>query len=362
MINDLYNSSQLQQGISNCIHSLLLNFTGLSVRLHSNEPVLLAELASYYHSYQPNTQLNDTVLELYALEQAPLAEQFEWLPVPREPGKTGRKEGYIDVASGRWIKKFKTGMSFLQRTEQPLAVGPCRANLAQVINFINNQFMNHYLRLGYTLGHAAAYGKNGQVTAIASGSGGGKSTLMLRCLEDASRHFVTNDRILLAAKEQSVHAIGVAKLPRVNPGTLLHSPRLRDILPAKRQAELLTMPTDELRCLEEKYDVDVSAHYGLERIDYAGPLAKLIMLDWGHNSDQTTRLEPCDLRQNPAEIDGLRKRPGPFFHDAAGKFADLDALASLDHYAALLGNVSVYRLTGKVDFDAAYQLINQLEQ
>ncbi|WP_394180396.1 HprK-related kinase B [Marinomonas posidonica] len=360
MIQNILDLTQVETHFSTCLHQTQFQFAQLQVRFHATERGLIEDLTEYYKSYLHETQAATSIIDVYVMEQAPAGDELAWLEVPREVGKQGRKEGYLDVPGGRWIKKFKTGMSFLQRPDQLVAVGPCAANLAQIINFINNQFLNHFLRQDFTLGHASAFSVQGQVTAIAAGSGGGKSTLMLRCLEKSTRDFLTNDRILLKRVGSGTETIGLAKLPRVNPGTLLYSDRLRHILPAARQQALSSMPTSELWSLEEKYDVQIEDDYGANRVQLTGQLVNLIMLDWSLDSPEETRLEQVDLSQEPDVIEGLRKRPGPFYQDNQGVFADLNAIDSTAHYVDQLANVAVYRLTGKIDFDLGYQLIGQL--
>ena len=371
MIKTLLNLPHVDEALSHCSETIRLHFADLSVIVHSNEAMLLAGIADYYRSYLKAEAHTTTSLNVYVMEQSAVGDELEWLEVPREAGKQGRKEGFLDVAGGRWIKKFKTGMTFLQRPDHTVAVGPCSSNLAQIVNFINNQFLNHYLRQGFTLGHASAFCVNGEVTAIAAGSGGGKSTLMLRCLENPERDFLTNDRLLLKntgpkktelkKTEQGTQTIGLAKLPRVNPGTLLHAERLRHILPEDRQQALRQMPQSELWSLEEKYDVQIEDEYGPNRIRLAGNLSRLIMLDWSLDSAEPTQLEPVDLSSQPEAIEGLRKRPGPFYQDKSGAFADLNAIDSVEHYCSELANVKVYRLTGRIDFDRAYELIDTLK-
>ncbi|MBR7888221.1 HprK-related kinase B [Marinomonas sp. A79] len=362
MIKALLNLPHVNEVLNRCTNTVQLTFADVSVTVHSNEGILLAGIADYYRSYLKSTTTPSTSLTLYVIEQDAVGDELDWLEVPREAGKTGRKEGYLDVEGGRWIKKFKTGMAFLQRPDQAVAVGPCTANVAQIVNFINNQFLNHYLRQGFTLGHASGFSVNGEVTAIAAGSGGGKSTLMLRCLENPKRDFLTNDRILLKKAPVGTNTIGLAKLPRVNPGTLLHAERLRHILPEARQAALREMPQGELWSLEEKYDVQIEDEYGADRVCLAGNLSRLIMLDWSLNSPEPTCLERVDLATQPDVIEGLRKRPGPFYQNNEGVFADLNAIDSVAHYVDELANVAVYRLTGKIDFDRAYELIANLDQ
>lgn len=361
MISDLNNRHQIQTTVTECGFTKSFRFGKIEVLVRTNAPSLIDVLEAYYSSYF-NLDNNPTqTITLTLIEQAAIGKSDNWLDVPREGGKQGKKEGYLDTDNGRWIYKFKTGMCFLQNLNHPLAVGPCLNNVAQIVNFINNQFLNSYLQQSYVLGHAAAFSRGDQVTAIAASSGGGKSTLMLRCLEHPDRNFVTNDRILIKRVSDQAIAVGLAKMPRVNPGTLLNSPRLRHILPTARQSELHRLSLESLWHLEEKYDVQIGQEYGPARINIQGKLTNLIMLDWSRTATADTALERIDLANDIAAIDGLRKRPGPFFINLDGRFAeDLTQIDSFDRYHEALTGVNVYRLTGKVDFDRAYALLEQL--
>ena len=363
MLTNPLDNHQLKVAMASCRHQVSLMFGALKVVVHSNESALLTGLTDYYKSYLAQQDCQKTI-NLYAIEQHIVEDQLDWLNVPREAGKQGKKEGYLDSPAGRWIKKFKTGMLMLQRQRDPVVVGPCLANLAQVINFINNQFINTYLRQDCLLGHASGYAVQGNVTAIAAGSGGGKSTLMLRCLEDPRRQFLTNDRLLMQVSGEQVKAIGVAKMPRVNPGTLLHShqERLKHILPEAEQTAMQALSQQALWVLEQKYDVQIEDEYGPDRVTLSGRLKNLIMLDWTLNADQPTQLESVDLAREPEAIEGLRKRPGPFYQNDQGNFKGLTECDSVAEYCAALQAVNVYRLSGAIDFDKAYELIAELDK
>ncbi len=363
MLTNPLDNHQIKLAMADCQHQASLVFGGLKVLVHTNEKSLLDELKDYYKSYLIAGETTKTI-NVYAIHQQAVEDSLDWLDVPREAGKQGKKEGYLDSTAGRWIKKFKTGMLMLQRQRDPVVVGPCLDNLAQIINFVNNQFINTYLRQDCLLGHASGYCIDGDVTAIAAGSGGGKSTLMLRCLEDSRRQFLTNDRLLMQVADLQVNAIGVAKLPRVNPGTLLHShqERLKHILPDDQQVAVQALTQRELWVLEQKYDVQIEDEYGPDRVTLTGKLKNLIMLDWTLNDAQPTQLNLVDLNQEPDAIEGLRKRPGPFYQDDEGDFKALTECDSVEKYCAALQSVKVYRLSGRIDFDRAFELIAELDK
>lgn len=345
--------------IAQCDSNLSLHFDLIEVRVHSNEPRLLSELSDYYKSYPKLGQAEQTI-DLYAVE-ANIAEiDLDWQVVDRETGKSGLKESYSDTAEGRWIWKHKTGMKMLQRVSQPIAVGPCRENLAQVINFINNQFLNHFQRLDYMLGHAAAFSDDGDVTAVAASSGGGKSTLMLAFLEHVQNAFLTNDRLLFKRIDTGVEAIGLAKMPRVNPGTLLYSKRLNHLLSDSFKAELNQLETRELWELEHKFDVQIEEEYGPERVALKGRFKRLLLLDWELNTTEPTQVVAVDVEADPRSLAGLQKRRGPFYHDATGHFPFPDSAEPLARYVDQLQGVEVYRITGAVNFAAAVEAYYQV--
>ena len=355
-MSNLPDSKQL---ITACTATLPLKFSAVAVNVHSNDPQLLDELAEYYKSYSSDNPIEDCI-DLYAIESPIVELDIDWQNVERETGKSGLKEAYFDANEGRWIWKHKTGMKMLQRVEQPIVLGTCRENLAQVINFINNQFLNHYQRKGFMLGHAAAFSDNGQVTAIAASSGGGKSTLMLRFLEKSQNRFLTNDRIMFKRDGSRVSAIGLSKMPRVNPGTLLNSARLNHLLSDAFKVELKAMPIKELWQLEHKFDVQIEDEYGPDRVALEGDLTRLILLDWELNSNEPTRLVPVNLESDPSHIAGLQKRRGPFYHDADGLFPFPDSCDPQSKYVDQLTGVEVYRVEGAVNFQAAVDAYYEL--
>ena len=127
----------------------------------------------------------------------------------REPGKTGRKDSYVDLLGGRLLRKVRTGMVFLQSDTWRIAAGPCEANDNQVINFINAQYMNDLQRHDWLICHAAGLVRGERAVAIAGFSGGGKSTVMLRAMEHPSLDYLTNDRLFIRGDEQGVQAAGI---------------------------------------------------------------------------------------------------------------------------------------------------------
>lgn len=341
-------AAQLQANLDLLEQAVCLDIDDFRIRVCSNSAELLARLQQYFGHVVVQDGLVD--IEILAFEQTPpqLDVQFEdWR---REPGKKGRKDSYIDLPGARLIRKVRTGMVFLQSEMLRIAAGPCVDNDNQVINFINAQYMNHLQQHGGLICHAAALEHKGRGLAMAGFSGGGKSTLMLHMLEQADTRFMSNDRLFVMPDGV---AAGVPKLPRINPGTIVHSERLKPLIAPARREELLALPQQELWDLEEKYDVDVEALYGRGRIRHQAPLDAVLLLNWSHDSDQPCRLAAVDLQERRDLLAALMKSSGPFYQTIDGRF--LDDLRPLDEdaYLARLAGIAVYEVSGRVDFQYA---------
>ncbi|WP_373000713.1 HprK-related kinase B [Marinobacter sp.] len=355
MIN-VVNEAEISRAKSACSAELSLIFQGLGFTILADDSSILEYLQHYYSGLSDCSQIV-AWKQLFLINTQPDFCSANWRPVQRSKASPlGLKESYMDTPRGRWIRKVRTDMAMFQSVDKPLVIGDLNANRSQVVNFINNQFLNHYQQQGYLLGHAAAFDIDGTTTAIAASSGGGKSTLMLRALEAKPVRFLSNDRILFQPDDGDVKVLGLAKHPRVNPGTLINSERLKHILPREEQNRFAHMPANELWDIEQKYDVLISQCYGENKISLSGTLKNLILLDWSLDSSEQTELNPVDIERQPEVLEGLRKSPGPFFQNVDGQFPG-SAAQSCEYYAEHLKGVRVFRLTGKADFDRAFELL-----
>ena len=148
-----------------------------SCRIRSNSIELLARLSAYFSSIVSNVSTPTYQATAIECDTPDFSNAFiDW---KREPGKTGKKDSYINLDKARLIRKVRTGMMFYQSTDTAIAMGPCLENDNQVINFINNQFMTWLQQKEALICHAAAVVREGEALAVAGFSGGGKSTLML---------------------------------------------------------------------------------------------------------------------------------------------------------------------------------------
>ncbi len=334
--------------------ALFLQLGPCRLRLRSNSSELLRGLRRYFAPVLGAAGAAD--LEVTAVERAAPELGVEFTDWEREPGKTGRKDSYYELADGRLVRKVRTGLVFLQRFGVCIAAGPCVRYDNQVINFINAQYMNWLQNHGWRICHAAALAARGRGLGIAGFSGGGKSTLMLQLLEQPGVSYVTNDRLFVRREGATVQAVGIPKLPRVNPGTIVHNPRLHDLIPAPERARLLALPQAELWGIEDKYDVLVDQVYGEDRIRQQTPLDGLLILNWQRAAARPLRVEAVDLAARRDLLRGaVMKSPGPFYQYPDGRFLrDTEALPEAPYLGALHG-VRVFEATGRVDFDALAQ-------
>lgn len=328
--------------------SLDLDTGGYRMRLRSNSSALLARLAEYFAHVVSPTSTPD--IEILAIDSDVIDSGVEFTDWAREPGKTGRKDAYFDIPGARVVHKVRTGMLFLQSESLRIAAGPCLQYDNQVINFINSQYMNWLQQQGWLICHASAlvYGKKG--FGIAGFSGGGKSTLMLHLMGRSNMSYLTNDRLFINNTADGVLSRGIPKLPRVNPGTIVHDPNLHSLIPDAQRQSLLALPQQELWELEEKYDVYVDRVYGSGRIVQQAPLDAFLLLNWQRGSNDPVELEQVDLDNRRDLLGTIMKSPGPFYQYTDGSFQSDTAEFDEQSYLDQLRGVNIYEVRGGIDF------------
>ncbi len=341
---------------------LSLQIGEFSLRLRSNSAALIARLEKYFaHVVQP---VAEPLVEVVAIDSDELTlPGVDFIHWRREAGKQGGKDSYCELSGARLLRKVRTGMLFLQNQSCCLARGPCLRNDNQVINFIVNQYINYLQQRNWLICHAAAVVRDGAALALAAFSGGGKSTQMLRLMDEPAFQFMSNDRVFIRSDARGVAACGVPKQPRINPGTIVHNPRLQGMLSPPRREALLRLPAEELWQLEEKYDVNIESVYGPGR-NHVGSarLAALVILNWRRDSSEACRLQGVDPAERSELLEAVMKSSGPFYQQADGSFkGDSEALYA-SKYLDVLGQVAVYEVVGGVDFDALSQALISLLQ
>lgn len=339
-------------------HPLLPDYIDLdmgfcSCRICSNSPELLQRLSDYFASVVGNVA--EPTYTVTAIKSEPLDLPDSFTDWKREPGKTGRKDSYIELDHARLIRKVRTGMVFYQSQDGGVAIGPCLEHDNQVINFINNQFMTWLQQNDWLICHAACLVHQDRAFAVAGFSGGGKSTLMLEMLEQDDTAFLTNDRLFIKQTEKGVQATGIPKLPRINPGTIVHNKRLHRLLTKEKRQELLSLPQNELWELEQKFDADIEALYGAGKIQYQAPLQALLILNWSRDEQSDVELKRVNLRERSELLQAVMKSPGPFFQTAEGQFISDDHQSDEQAYLAILDKIAVYEATGGINFQQLAQ-------
>ncbi|WP_269585772.1 HprK-related kinase B [Roseibium sp. Sym1] len=329
-----------------------LTVGGLVIEVRCMSDTLLAELLRYFQHVISAPSEPD--LTVHVLGEADLPFTVAYTDWAREPGKTGRKDAVCDLDNGRMVLKVRTGVQFLQAPGWAIAFGPTKDYPNQVINFVNTQILNHFQRQGWVACHAAAVRMADKGLAISGLSGGGKSTTMLRLMEIAGTHYVTNDRLLVRNAGNRTDALGIPKLPRINPGTIVTNARLAGLIDEEREEELRNLEPDELWHLEEKYDLFIDDIYGPGRISHDAGLTDFWVLNWSRDSVEPTNVRQVNLENRPDLLTAIMKSPGPFFQGTNGMFWTDHSEMDTPAYLNALRDVQVWEVTGNIDFDALF--------
>jgi HprK-related kinase B len=335
-------------------HRLTIDIEGCVIRIAATSEPLAAALRHYYRAHVVRDR-PAAEFELVSIEAEEQKIDVDLEVYPPAPGKTRIKDEYIDYPDGRLLRKRATGMVFLFGPEHNVAIGPCLANLNQVVNFINNRFIDRQIRRGYLLCHAAGVARGDRGIAVAGVAGRGKSTLALHLI-GGGFHFVSNDRLLIHRRHDVISMVGLPKHPRVNPGTLLNNEKLLDILSPEQQRTFAALPRDELWDLEYKFDVDVERVFGTGRSRLSTTMIGAVILNWERGGGPT-RADVIDLRTRPDLLAALTKSPGVHYRRRQGapELAGSDA-----DYLAVLEQRPILEISGDIDFAHAANVCREL--
>ena len=335
--------------ISDVLH---LGLGDCTLRLRSNSTALLDGLSDYFGHVA--IVARDPDIEIIAIERdAPdLGVTFtDW---QQEPGKTRRKDSYLDLDGARLVRKVRTGMVFLHSMTDRIAAGPCLRYDNQVINFINAQYMNWLQNRDWLICHASGLVRDGRCLAMAGLSGGGKSTLMLRMMDTPGVSYLTNDRLFIRSGDGTTEAVGIPKLPRINPGTIVHNPALHDLMTTEQRDTYLAMPSDQLWILEDKYDVHIDRVYGPGRISEQANLSAFLVLNW-ERDNSPLKVERVNLDERRDLLAAIMKSPGPFYQFTDGRFFKDTMALDPEPYLKALDGIDIFEASGGLDFDALSQ-------
>jgi len=326
--------------------NLYLTMGNATIDVRSNSLALLTKLNTHFKEFIGPKKHAD--ITIFALEGKPEPIPFTLSEKQPDPGKTKIKEEFIDLQEGRIVRKRLTGMVLFFDGTHHVAFGPCLANVNQVVNFINNRFIEWMLKRNSLLAHAAGIFAQNRGLALAGFSGSGKSTLALQLLCSGAT-FVSNDRLLIQRHPDGLRMYGIPKHPRVNPGTILSLDFLHGVMTDEDREAAGKLDTDALWNLESKHDVIVHEHFGPDKFKLAAPMHGLLILNW-KRMPQPLVISEIDIAVRRDLLDAFIKSPGLFFLPEADEpVPDFSAR----HYIAMLAGCRVFEATGGVDFSGA---------
>ncbi|WP_053062113.1 HprK-related kinase B [Desulfovibrio sp. TomC] len=322
-------------------YTLDLLLAGVRLAVGTNSPALAEALARHYAEFPGDGGEPDVAV--WAIDGD--SPRFD-LPFALY-GESGAKEEYVDLPDGRVVRKRRTGLWLVFGPAGNYVLGPCAEQPQQVVNAINARLADFELCRGARLLHAAGVATASAGLAISGFAGAGKSTLALEIMRHGA-DFLTNDRVLVNADASGLYLTGIARAPRVNPGTILANDRLESLLPEDERAAYAGLPKRELWGLERKYDVPIAACFGPGRVRLRARLTALVVLAWkpgggALEAQWTTLVQRSELLPALVKDLGVLFGHGPL-------------PADVDGYLTLLGQCPVLAVSGGVDFPRAAAL------
>jgi HprK-related kinase B len=131
-----------------------LRFLDVSLTVKTNSSELAARLRDYYAGWGVMAGGGEPHL-IHAVEGHALIDQEKLVDVRRRPGKKA-KEAYYDTPDGKVILKKRTGVVIYLEGSERYVVGSVIENLNQLINQVNEVYIQDFVARGYILIHASA--------------------------------------------------------------------------------------------------------------------------------------------------------------------------------------------------------------
>ena len=306
------------------------------------------------------------IVELSASELSKLTNQQDivwrkWNRDSIEAKSAVTKEWFYDLPEGRIIKKAHTELCFIQTDKHVIAFGECLNNIHQLITFINQQYINEFIRAQWLMFHGAVVGIGQMGVAFFSHQGHGKTTEILSLLSNPKVKFLSNDRFLGRVLNGQLSAKSIAKLPRVNPGSILQLPELHSILPENEFHALFEYSKNDLWHLEDKHDVFIDRIYGENKIISDQSIDYIFFLNWDPQSNQPLEVNKISISDRPDLLPSMIKPRGPLFSDEQHQFDQKDDYQSRKDYENALDSCgNVFEVTGEVDFETLTEICLEL--
>lgn len=338
-----------------CDKTLYLNFDGFVIQFNTNSNALLSELQDYYqHFLVADVVKVDQLVE--GLQSAKkILSTSDWQVKQPDPGKSKIKEHLLLTDEGKVVRKILTGVHLFFIGDRRVCVGPLEDHPNQVVNFINNMHLDRLLAPQGQLFHASGVCADGVGLGMAGQSGKGKSTLALRLLQQGL-DLVSNDRLVVQASSAGgLDMFGIAKYPRVNPGTVINQAELVDIVTPDNLARYRAMSPDALWDLEEKYDAFVEPAFGC-KFKLTASMKMFVILNWDRKDPSPPMLTRALPESCPGLVETVMKSPGVMLPVSAARIGE----AKVEPYVELLKHCELLILSGGVDFDLAASEIKSL--
>lgn len=311
---------------------LLLRFGDVVVAVNAEDDRLRERLASYFRGFGANEGAlgkPDVKIDASALHSDVALIEFA-------PWDARGKDSYADVVGRRFIRKDRTGVLISVNKRHWTIEGDLSRNFSQFVNLVGTAYGLTVLDRGGAMLHASAVTRDGCSLAFIGNSGSGKSSTAVRLLE-LGFDFLSNDRLILEARPKTIIAYGVPKLPRVNPGTLLSGRRTRSLLDTSKRQRYQQLAPEQLRAVEDKYDLDVGAILG-SRWELTSQLGCAIVLAWTPGG-QGLSFQRLDADQALEAMRATAKSFGAFDRRLSERKDDALLTAAK--------RVPVYRVTGQ---------------
>ena len=335
-------------------HQLQIAFNDFVVDVRINNKALQKKLLHYFAEFIVNSPKSIPHSTVTVHDAPPLNFPYNYKrDIPKSPHKPIKLE-WVELGEGRIVRHCKTNIHYLLNEKENCIVGPCFDQKNKVVNFINSRFIKHQVDRDYLLGHAAGVNANGRGIIISGNSGAGKSTLALH-LVTCGANFVSNDRVVINNKANA-HFFGTLQHPRINPGTVLNNPNLKNILTPEEHRKFSRIDTEALWQLEYKYDALIPECFGPARFVPKAPLSAVAILDW-RRCDAPMSIGCLTAQEASHHLSNIIKKNDVLYLPRNKNYT----VPTIHDYTAALANTPIFIIRGGVDFSGAtHKLMNFL--